>query len=102
MKTNPLINATAAALYIVVIVFFINTLQSPNTPDNNNLLIPMFMLSLLVLSVAIMGLLFVYKPFCLYLDGQKKEALSFFLKTLGIFACYFIVFFIAFLYATMG
>lgn len=44
------------------------------------------MLSLFVLSVTVMGLLFLGKPLTLYLDGQKKEAVRFFFSTVGIFA----------------
>jgi len=44
------------------------------------------MLSLLVLSVTVMGYLFILVPVQLYIDGAKKEAVSFFLRTVGWFA----------------
>ncbi len=88
MKTpTPLRNAVFATLYIVLIVSTINGFGTmfKDTPDT--IMAPMVMLSLLVLSAAIMGYLFVYEPARLYIDGQKPQALSFFWKTVGFFAC---------------
>lgn len=45
----------------------------------------MGMLSLLVFSAAIMAFFFFYQPVVLLIEGKKKEALSYFLKTLGVF-----------------
>jgi hypothetical protein len=39
-----------------------------------------------------MGYLFVLGPLTLYLDGKKKEAVSDFLKTVGTFALWLVVF----------
>ena len=50
------------------------------------LFIPMAMLSLFVLSAAVMGFLFIYHPATLFLEGKKNEALSHFSKTVGTFA----------------
>lgn len=88
---NPFLNAAGAALYIVLIVNVINAFARFAEPKDT-LLVPITMLSLFVLSAAIMGFLFVYKPLTLYLDGQKKEALLFFGKTVGTFACIAAVF----------
>ena len=49
-------------------------------------LAPMAMLSLLVFSVSLMGYLFFFQPVQMYLDGQKREAVELFTKTLGAFA----------------
>jgi hypothetical protein len=87
MPRNPFIHALSAASYIVLIVFLISSLASPDTPDSN-LLIPMTMLSLLVLSVAVMGYLFFYEPVRLYVEGQKEQSVAFFGKTVGYFACF--------------
>ncbi|HEY4517472.1 MAG TPA: hypothetical protein VJI74_01115 [Candidatus Paceibacterota bacterium] len=55
--------------------------ESPET-----ILIPIAMLSLFVLSASVMGYLFVVEPVQLYLDGKKKEGITFFLQTVTIFA----------------
>ena len=44
---------------------------------------PVIMLSLLVLSAAIMGILIFGKPVLLYMENQKKEAVSLVLYTIG-------------------
>lgn len=83
--TTPLIHAGAAALYIMGVVSGISTLS--NVPDENlGILIPIAVLSMLVLSVALMAYLFFYEPVRLLLDGRASEGLLFFGKTLGIFA----------------
>lgn len=91
MIKNPFINALLASLYIVVVVSFIQNL-SILVKNENTFLAPIVMLSLLVLSVSVMGLLFVYTPARMLLDNKKEEALSFFLKTLGTFAGLAVVF----------
>ena len=83
---NPVVNALSATLYIVLIVSVMDTLASSSGPEET-ILIPMTMLSLFVLSAAVMGLLFVYKPLQLYLDNRRQEAFHFFVKTIGTFAC---------------
>lgn len=85
MTKNPLVNALAASLYIVGVVSFINFLQVLGD-EPETILIPMAMLSLLVLSVAVMAFLFFFQPIQLYLDGERKQAASLFLKTLASFA----------------
>ena len=89
---NPIINATLAALYIVLIVSLINFFGKLGEGVEETIIIPMVMLSLFVLSAAIMGYLFVLEPLKLYLDGHKQEAVNFFLKTVGAFACYVVIF----------
>ena len=96
MTRNPFLNAFAAAAYIVLIVFVIQTVTSVPTTQEN-LLIPITMLSLLVLSASVMGMLFFYDPFRLYFDNQKQEALIFFGKTIGCFA-FFATFLVAVLF----
>ncbi len=85
MKT-PFTNAVFAAFYIVLIVNLMNVFRILDVPENN-ILIPMTMLCLLVLSVSIMGFLFGYEPLRLYLENRKDEVMPFFLKTVGYFAC---------------
>lgn len=82
---RPVTNAILAALYIVVLVFAMTTFV--DQPDKEtSLLAPITVISLLTLSVAVMGYLFFGKPVMLYIDGQKREAVHFFLKTIAGFA----------------
>lgn len=94
MINNPFINALAASVYIVFVAFVMNSMQSLPFPEEDTILAPMFMLSLFVLSAAIMGFLFLYQPIRLYFDGLKKEATTYFLRTLGFFAGFVVLFFI--------
>lgn len=87
MIQNPLYNALLAAGYIVLIVTIMTSfVDKPGGPERG-ILIPLVVLSLFVLSAAVMAFLFFYQPVMLYLDGQKKESVSLFLKTVGFFAC---------------
>jgi small-conductance mechanosensitive channel len=90
---KPFIYAAVAGIYIIFIVNLINTFAVifPG-PDKKTILIPIVMLGLFVLSAAVMGFLFLYEPFELYMQNKKQEALSFFGKTLGIFACFVAIF----------
>ena len=97
MSKNPFLHALSAAIYIVVIVLVIS-LFADNPAMEGTILVPMVMLSLFVLSAAIMGFLFVYEPLQMYFDNRKQEALSFFLKTLGYFACFAALFLLALIY----
>jgi hypothetical protein len=92
IKKTPLVYAVGAVAYIVLIVFVMMRLVGG--PDPDSIIVPMTMLSLFVLSAAVMGFLFVYEPLRMYLDGQKHEALVFFGKTVGIFACFVALFII--------
>ena len=91
MLKNPYLNAFMALGYIALIILVINATSSlaAHTPDT--ILAPVTMLSLFVLSAAIMGILFVYEPARLFLENQKREALSFLLKTVGTFACFVVI-----------
>jgi len=94
MTTKPFYNAVLAAGYIVGLVYFIFTfVAQPNTPDSQtSLLVPIAMLSLFVLSSAVMSYLFLYEPLMLYFDNKRQEAVRFFLATIGIFALITLVF----------
>lgn len=85
MKHNPFVNAFLALAYIVTVVLVMSTFVDGPVEQKAPLLVPIAMLSLLTLSVAVMGYLFVYQPLCLYLDGEKKAAAQLFLKTVGTF-----------------
>jgi hypothetical protein len=84
------INSTLSAFYIVAIASLL--FYAPKTlGSEQNALIPMVMLSLLVFSVALMGMLIFGKPVMWYLDGRKDEALSLIAYTLAIFLGFIIV-----------
>lgn len=84
MTKNPIVNALAAMAYIVCIVALISFL--PHIFGEQEFpFAPILMLSLFTLSAAMMAYIFLLQPFELYFQGQKKEAVSLFLKTMGIF-----------------
>lgn len=87
---KPFLYALVAAIYIVFIVNLINVVTS--ILPGKTILIPMAMLSLFVLSAAVMGFLFLFEPFRLYMDNKKEEAVIFFAKVVGIFACFAAIF----------
>jgi len=91
MNKNPFLNAVFAAAYIVIIVLVMNKFSSVSPPEDS-IFAPMTMISLLVLSVAIMGFLFVYEPVRLIIENKKQEAVTFFTKTILTFACFVILF----------
>jgi hypothetical protein len=84
MNKYPYFNAVLAELYIIIIVLFIQHVL-PKGPDNT-ILAPIAMLSLFVLSVVAMGYFFLSRPILLYLNGDRKEAVLFFSKTVVTFA----------------
>ncbi len=81
---KPLINSFYAEIYILVLASVLHFFGKPNTPDT--FLDPVIFLSVFVLSAAIMGYLFIGEPLQLYLSGDKRQAVSFFLKTVASFA----------------
>jgi hypothetical protein len=81
---SPYFHSLLAETYIMAISLVLTSLQNPNSPDT--IFAPILALSLFVLSASIMGYLFLGRPFQLYLDGHKKEAVSFFAKTVIGFA----------------
>lgn len=85
MTENPIINALSATLYISVVasgMFFTEKSPEPVYP----MLVGIAILSLFVLSAAVMSYIFFYKPVQLLIEGEKVEALHLFVKTVGIFA----------------
>lgn len=89
---NPFLNALLAALYIISLVSAIFYGGPLLSGKEETVLIPITMLSLFVLSAAVMGFLFLSKPLQLYFDGSKREAAAFFLKTVLSFAAITLVF----------
>lgn len=85
INPKPYLNAIAATLYISAIgILFSNGDSLFGQQDT--ILAPIAMLSLFTLSAAVMGYLFLYQPLIIFLDGNKKKAVNFFLQTVAIFA----------------
>lgn len=89
---NPYVNSVYAEVYIILIVSLITYIGKQNSPDN--FFSPIVALSLFVLSAAVMGFLFFGEPLQLFLDGEKKQAVSFFVKTIISFAVITLIFFV--------
>lgn len=86
MTRKPYLNALFAVLYIVFIVTLITYGPVLVRQKPDNILAPIAILSLLVLSAAFMGYIFFFQPILMYVEGQKREAVQLFTKTLLIFA----------------
>ena len=99
---KPFIHALGAVIYIVIIVSIVNATSHSFQSQNGTILIPLTMLSLFVLSAAVMGYLFLSEPLYLLVEGQKKEAIVFFAKIVGCFACFVVLFALALLLHSMG
>src|SRR3989344_8908803 len=86
MSKNPIINAFSASAYIILIGSVMTFVTQPlkNKPDT--FFAPITVLFVLTLSVAVMAFLFFYQPLQLFIEGKKKEAVDFFVKTVGVFA----------------
>jgi len=73
--TRALLDALGTAVYIILVVSFMFSLQSfASKPDN--ILIPMAMLMLFVFSAALTSFLVFGKPVFLFIEGKKKEAVK--------------------------
>ena len=88
------LNSIGTAVYIVLVVLFIFSMQAfQDQPDN--IIIPIAMLLLFVCSAGITGFLVFGKPIMLYIDGKKKEAVLLLGYTLAIL---FLITLIAFVF----
>ena len=85
MTKNPLINALAALVYIILVAM-VMFYGMEHAGSDKSIIVPITMLSLFTLSAAVMSFIFASQPLQLYLDGKKKEAVKLFLQTLVIFA----------------
>ena len=91
INKNPYVSALLAGLYIVVIGFGLNWTSHFENIEGT-FFVPLFMLSFFVFSAAVMCYFFVLTPLTLYIDGHKKEGVSHFLKTVGTFALWLVIF----------
>jgi len=89
---KPFLYASGAAVYIITLVSVGSFVGSFLENKEETIIIPITMLSLLVLSVAIMGFFFLSEPLYLLIENKKKEAIVFFAKTVGVFACFVLAF----------
>ncbi len=86
MTKNPIINAFAATAYISVVASLMYYGSEYAGKAEDTILAPIAILSLFTLSAAMMGYLFLSQPLQLYLDGEKKQGVTLFIRTVGIFA----------------
>jgi len=83
MTKNPFINALSAVAYIAVfvsVIFYAGDFIEHSVEDS--IFAPIAFLSMFVFSAATMGYIFLSQPLQMFLEGQKKEAIDLFLKTL--------------------
>lgn len=85
MTKSPLLNACFATGYISLIVTFFSYIRTISD-QKLGMIAPVIFLSLLVLSVALMGYLFFFQPLQLMIERKSEEAVTFFLTTLVAFA----------------
>lgn len=87
MTKNPFVNAGLAVLYIIIVVEIMQ-FGGPIEKADVGVLAPIAFLSLFVLSAAVMSYLFFYQPVCMYVEGEKQQAASLFVRTVLVFALY--------------
>jgi hypothetical protein len=102
MTRNPILNGLAGVLYIVLFAAFVSGV-SYILPETNNPIAPIIaVLSLFVFSAAVMGYIILGAPLQMFLEGEKKEAVKLFFKTLLAFAGIALVFFFGTLLIPFG
>jgi hypothetical protein len=85
MKLNPFANAAAAVVYICAVALFMRVIESVRHDTPDTFLDGVGFISLFVFSAAVMAFLFFYQPVVMLSENKKTEAVSHFLKTLGLF-----------------
>lgn len=85
MKWNPYLNGLGAAAYIAGLALLISHISRLHHDTPDNLVGSIAALSLFTFTAAVMAFLFFYHPVTLLIDGEKRAALPFFLKTLATF-----------------
>jgi len=91
MSKNPILNALSASGYIVLVVTVMTFVSQTQKNKPDTFIAPILFLSLLTLSVVVMGYLFFYQPLQLFIEGKKNKAVNLFVQTVGIFAALTIV-----------
>lgn len=88
MTKNPLLNALGASSYIVLVVSLMSYISQTQGNKPDTFLAPIIFLSMFTLSVAVMAFMFFYQPLLLIIDKKKKQAVTLFIQTVGIFAAF--------------
>lgn len=102
MTRNPVINALATIAYIVLVAALLSTMAQ-FLPEPTNPFGPIAgFLSLFVFSAAVTGYLVIGMPLRLFLEGEKKEAVALFAKTLVAFAIAGVLLFFASFFIPSG
>ena len=89
--TRSFLHSAGVVVYVTCVSAFLSKANKIFGNEEHKFIIPIFMLLLLVISTSITGMLVLGKPASLYLDGQKKEAWTFLLYTLGWLAVFLVV-----------
>lgn len=100
MSKNAFVSAVGASVYIFLLSIFFNFVSQTQRDKPDTFLAPVGLLSALTLSAAVMAYLFFYQPLQLFLDGKKKQAVSVFMQTVGIFAAITVGIWILILFVT--
>ena len=91
MILQSLGRASATTAYIALIAIFLSSGEKLFGAQDNELLIPIFMLLLFVISATVTGYLVLGKPVMLYHAGDKKGAFSFLVATVGWLAAFLVL-----------
>lgn len=86
MSRNPFLNALAASGYVALVGLFFSFVPRLFPEPTNSLPPAIGILTLFVFSAAIMGYIVIGMPLRMFLEGEKKEAVALFMKTLFAFA----------------
>jgi len=79
---KSLINAIGVLVYVLAVALLLSSGKNI-FGESETLLIPIFMMTLLIVSATVTGLLVLGKPIHLYLGGLKKEAFVLLFSTIG-------------------
>ena len=93
MNKKAFYHAIIAAGYITILVSVVDVVSRMLHSHGGNIFMPISMLTLLVLSVAVMAFLFFYEPVLLLIEGKRSEAVKLLFSTIAIFALFAIGFF---------
>ncbi len=94
MTRNPILNALAAAAYILALTSLFFALSGFMPADPHPVFAISAFLAVFVLSAALMGYFIVLAPLQLLIEGDTKGAVMLFLKTLMAFAVVVLVVFV--------
>ena len=85
MKWHPFLNAGLAVAYIGAVSVFLRFIESIRHDTPDTWIDGVGFMSLFVFSAAVMAFLFFYQPVSLLVENKRAEAVSYFLKTIGLF-----------------